>query len=179
MKRKSKSIVMMLVILAIALFSYLNQEKPGNQNSENTETSIVETTDETTDESTVGVEVSSASGTLNLDEQSPYYEAEDVALFIHTYGKLPDNYLTKGEANDLGWDSEKGNLWEVTDKMVIGGDRFGNREGLLPNKQSRIWYECDVNYEGGYRNGERLVFSNDGLIYYTGDHYASFEKWYE
>lgn len=178
MKRKSKSIVTMIVILAIALFSYLNQDKPVDQVSENTENSI----SETTDESTVKVEVASetnVSGDSKLDEQSPYYEAEEVALYIHTYGKLPVNYLTKGEANDLGWDSDQGNLWDVTDKMVIGGDRFGNREGLLPNKASRIWYECDVNYEGGFRNGERLVFSNDGLIYYTGDHYTSFEKWYE
>lgn len=173
MKRKSKSIVTMLVILTIALFSYLNQDKPV---SENTESSIAETTDETTVE--VGSEIN-VSGDSKLDEQSPYYEAEEVALYIHTYDKLPVNYLTKGEASDLGWDSDQGNLWDVTDQMVIGGDRFGNREGLLPNKASRIWYECDVNYEGGFRNGERLVFSSDGLIYYTGDHYASFEKWYE
>ena len=169
MKRKSKSIVMMFVILAIALFSYLNQDKPAGQ-------VIVETTGESTVEVT---SETSVSGTIKLDELSPYYEAEEVAFYIHTYGKLPINYLTKSEAIDQGWDSDKGNLWDVTDQMVIGGDRFGNREGLLPNKTSQIWFECDVNYEGGFRSGERLVFSNDGLIYYTGDHYSSFEKWYE
>lgn len=173
MKRKSRSIVTMFVLLAIALFSYLNQDKPGDQFSENTENTIAVITEESSRE------VTSLSDSLKLDELSPYYEAEEVALYIHTYGKLPVNYLTKGEANDLGWDSDQGNLWDVTDQMVIGGDRFGNREGLLPNKASRIWYECDVNYEGGFRNGERLVFSNDGLIYYTDDHYASFEKWYD
>lgn len=173
MKRKTKSIVTMLTILAIALFSYLNQDKPIDQVGDDTQSATAATTEQPSGE------VTSTTGSIELDEQSPYYEAEEVALYIHTYGKLPINYLTKGEAKDLGWDSDQGNLWDVTDQMVIGGDRFGNREGLLPNKASRIWYECDVNYEGGFRNGERLVFSNDGLIYYTGDHYASFEKWYD
>ena len=63
--------------------------------------------------------------------------------------------------------------------MSIGGDRFGNREGLLPDARSRQWYECDVNYEGGYRGAERLLFSNDGLIYYSGDHYGSCELLYD
>ena len=62
--------------------------------------------------------------------------------------------------------------------MSIGGDYFGNRENLLPNKKNRKWYECDINYNGGYRNSERIVFSNDGLIYYTSNHYESFEQLY-
>lgn len=107
-----------------------------------------------------------------------YYTTDDVAEYLHTFGKLPENFITKDKAEDLGWVSSKGNLWEVTDRMVIGGDRFGNREGLLPSKKGRTWYECDVNYEGGFRGGERIVFSNDGLIYYTKDHYASFKKLY-
>lgn len=120
-----------------------------------------------------------ASDETVLEEDSAYYLAEDVALYIHTFGRLPENYVTKSEAQDLGWISEKGNLWDVADGVVIGGDRFGNREGLLPDASGRIWYECDVNYEGGYRNAYRLVYSNDGLIYYTDDHYKTFEKWYE
>ncbi|HSP48096.1 MAG TPA: ribonuclease domain-containing protein [Clostridiaceae bacterium] len=111
-------------------------------------------------------------------EDGRYYTADDVAEYLHTFGKLPQNFITKNKAEDLGWVSSKGNLWEVTDRMVIGGDRFGNREGLLPSKSGRTWYECDVNYEGGYRGSERIVFSNDGLIYYTKDHYASFKKLY-
>lgn len=111
-------------------------------------------------------------------ESGRYYTTEDVAEYLHTFGKLPENFITKNRAEDLGWVSSKGNLWEVTDRMVIGGDRFGNREGLLPSKKGRTWYECDVNYEGGFRGSERIVFSNDGLIYYTKDHYASFKKLY-
>jgi guanyl-specific ribonuclease Sa len=113
-----------------------------------------------------------------LDEDGYYSSQEEVALYINTYGKLPINYITKSEASKLGWDSQKGNLWEVTDKMIIGGDKFGNREKLLPIADGRIYYECDVNYEGGYRGSERLVFSNDGLIFYTEDHYESFEQLY-
>ena len=101
-----------------------------------------------------------------------------VAKYIHTYNKLPSNYITKKEASKLGWESDEGNLWEVTDKMSIGGDKFGNKEGLLPKKEGRIYYECDVNYEGGYRGAERIVFSNDGLIFYTDDHYESFTQLY-
>jgi ribonuclease T1 len=78
----------------------------------------------------------------------------------------------------LGWDSDQGNLWEVTDQLSIGGDVFGNREGLLPKAAGRIWYECDVNYQGGFRGAERILYSNDGLIYYSDDHYQTFSKLY-
>ncbi len=113
-----------------------------------------------------------------LDENGRYSSPEDVALYIHLYGKLPSNFITKNEAKKLGWDSSKGNLWDVTDQMSIGGDRFGNYEGLLPQADGRTWKECDVNYEGGYRGAERILFSNDGLIYYTNDHYESFTQLY-
>jgi len=112
-----------------------------------------------------------------------YSTPDEVALYLHVFRELPPNFLTKDEARDFGWVSSKGNLWEVTGGMSIGGDVFGNREGLLPEEEDRIWYECDVNYYGGYRGDERLVFANDGLIYYTEDHYESFDMlydgWYE
>lgn len=113
-----------------------------------------------------------------IDEDGYYSSPEDVALYIHTYDELPDNYLTKDEARELGWEASEGNLWEVTDEMLIGGDYFGNREGLLPEEEGRNYFEADVNYEGGYRGAERLVYSNDGLIYYTDDHYDSFQQLY-
>ena len=113
-----------------------------------------------------------------IDENGYYTSPEDVAFYLHIYGKLPDNYITKQDANDLGWDAQKGNLWEVTDKMSIGGNKFENREKLLPESDSRQYYEADVNYEGGYRGAERLVYSDDGLIFYTEDHYESFEQLY-
>lgn len=113
-----------------------------------------------------------------LDENGFYFMPEEVAEYIHTYKKLPNNYITKKEAVALGWVSNEGNLWDVTEKMSIGGDVFGNREGKLPKDNQRKWYECDVNYNGGYRGSERIIFSNDGLIYYTDDHYNSFTKLY-
>ncbi|WP_028273419.1 ribonuclease domain-containing protein [Atopococcus tabaci] len=113
-----------------------------------------------------------------LDEDGYYSSPEDVALYLYTFETLPDNYITKAEARDFGWEASEGNLWEVTDQLIIGGDRFGNREGLLPEAPGRQYYEADVNYNGGYRGEERLVYSNDGLIYYTDDHYDSFTLLY-
>ena len=118
----------------------------------------------------------SSTNAVVIDEDGWYSSKEDVSLYIYTYQELPDNYITKQEARELGWDSDKGNLWEVAEGMSIGGDKFGNREGLLPKKDGRQYYECDIDYEGGYRNGKRMVYSNDGLIYYTEDHYESFEE---
>lgn len=113
-------------------------------------------------------------GQVQVVEGEAYTEPEQVAGYLHLFQELPPNYLSKQEAIALGWDAAQGNLWEVTDKMSIGGDKFGNREGLLPKAPDRQYYECDVNYEGGHRGAERIVYSNDGLIYYTDDHYASF-----
>ena len=112
-------------------------------------------------------------------EDDEYYTPEDVALYLHLYGHLPSNYITKEDAQDAGWVSSKGNLWKVTDHKVIGGSRFGNYEGSLPTAKGRKYYECDVNYYGGYRGEERLVYSNDGLIYYTDDHYNTFTLLYD
>lgn len=114
----------------------------------------------------------------NVEEGGRYTAPEEVAAYLHLYGELPENFITKRKATDLGWESNKGNLWDVTDEMSIGGDSFGNREGRLPDQDGRKWYECDVNYEGGYRGAERLVYSNDGLIYYTDDHYGTFVQFY-
>lgn len=109
-----------------------------------------------------------------ITEDGEYSSKDEVAEYLHLYGHLPPNYITKSEAQDLGWVASKGNLWKVAPGMSIGGDRFGNREGLLPTAKGRKYYECDIDFDGKYRNGKRIVFSNDGLIYYTEDHYESF-----
>ena len=113
-----------------------------------------------------------------ISESGIYSSREEVAEYLHRYGHLPSNYLTKREAQDLGWVASKGNLWQVAPGMSIGGDRFGNREGLLPKASGRTYYECDIDFDGSYRNEKRIVYSNDGLIYYTGDHYESFQLLY-
>ena len=112
-----------------------------------------------------------------IPENGSYTAKEDVALYIHTYGCLPDNFITKKEAQDLGWSG--GSLEPWAPGMCIGGNRFGNYEGLLPEAEGRSYTECDIDTLGaGSRGAKRIVFSNDGLIYYTEDHYASFELLY-
>jgi ribonuclease T1 len=107
-----------------------------------------------------------------------YSTKDEVAAYIHQFKELPPNFITKKEAEKLGWDNSKGNLWEVTKQKSIGGDGFGNMEGLLPKASGRKYYECDINYKGGYRGAERIVYSNDGLIFYSNDHYKTFKKLY-
>ncbi len=110
-----------------------------------------------------------------LDENGTYTSKEDVALYIHLYGRLPENFMTKNEARDLGW--EGGSLEPYAPGMCIGGDRFGNYEELLP--ADRKYRECDIDTLGASSRGaKRIVFSEDGLIYYTDDHYESFELLY-
>lgn len=112
-----------------------------------------------------------------LDEDGVYTTKDDVALYIHTYGHLPDNFITKKEAQSLGWSG--GSLEPYAPGKCIGGSRFGNYEGLLPEAEGRTYTECDIDTLGASKRGaKRIVFSNDGLIYYTADHYESFELLY-
>lgn len=114
---------------------------------------------------------------IKISEDGAYTDKEHVAAYINEFAKLPHNYITKNEAKKLGWQT-KGTLDKVAPGKSIGGDRFGNYERQLPAKNGRGWKECDIDYVKGDRNGKRLVFSNDGLIYYTGDHYKSFTRLY-
>lgn len=109
-----------------------------------------------------------------VEEDGWYSTMEEVAVYLTLYEKLPGNFISKYDAENLGWDNRKGNLDKVAPDCSIGGNRFGNYEGLLPEAKGRKYTECDINYDGGYRNGERIVFSNDGLIFYTSDHYQTF-----
>lgn len=108
-----------------------------------------------------------------LDEGGEYTSAEDVALYLHLYGHLPQNFITKKDARALGWNG--GGLDDYADGKCIGGDRFGNYEGLLPDAPGREYHECDIDtLHAASRGAKRIVYSNDGLIYYTEDHYESF-----
>ena len=119
---------------------------------------------------------SSQSELIEVKKEESYNTVQEVVDYLHLYDELPPNYLTKKEAEALGWDASEGNLWEVVPDASIGGDHFGNFEKLLPEKAGRKYKEADINYEGGYRGPERLIFSNDGLYFYTEDHYESFDK---
>lgn len=108
-----------------------------------------------------------------LDEGGEYTSAEDVALYLHLYAHLPQNFITKKDARALGWNG--GGLDDYADGKCIGGDRFGNYEGLLPDAPGREYHECDIDtLHAASRGAKRIVYSNDGLIYYTEAHYESF-----
>lgn len=112
-----------------------------------------------------------------IDRDGTYTTKDDVALYIYTYGELPHNFITKKEAQALGW--EGGSLEPYAPGCCIGGTYFGNYEGNLPEKDGREYTECDIDTLGQKSRGaKRIVFSNDGLIYYTEDHYNTFELLY-
>ena len=106
-----------------------------------------------------------------------YDDKDRVALYLHLYGELPPHFITKKEAQKLGWDG--GEVEYYRTGAAIGGDYFGNYEGLLPKKKGRSYYECDIDTVGKRSRGaKRIIYSNDGLIYYTDDHYESFTLLY-
>ena len=152
------------------------EPRPASTETQIAETKVSATAIEKTEE-TASVSETTAEK-LSVEKDGSYTTPEDVAEYIHTFGTLPNNFITKSEAKALGWDNKKGNLWDVAEGKSIGGDRFGNYEGLLPEEKGRKYTECDVNYNGGYRGSERIIFSNDGLIYYTNDHYKTFTQLY-
>ena len=115
---------------------------------------------------------------VSVTRDGTYTDKDHVAAYIHEYGKLPSNFISKTKAKKAGWDSESGNLWDVCPGKSIGGGTFYNDDGLLPEKSGRTWKECDIDYEGGYRGAKRICYSSDGLIYYTSDHYQSFTQLY-
>jgi len=112
-----------------------------------------------------------------LPEHGSYTTKEDVSLYLYQYGRLPDNFITKKQAQKLGW--EGGSLEPYAPGKCIGGDYFGNYEKRLPDAKGREYTECDIDTLGAKNRGaKRIVFSNDGLIFYTDDHYESFELIY-
>ncbi len=159
MKKKLPTIAVLILAILYAIFALPQTDAP-----------------EATLPSSVIEEVQpGGSDTLAID--GSYTTKEDVALYIHLYGCLPPNFITKDQARKLGW--EGGGLEDYAPGKCIGGDRFGNYEKLLPDAKGRTWTECDIGTLGSdSRGAKRIVFSSDGLIYYTDDHYESFEQLY-
>lgn len=113
-----------------------------------------------------------------IDERGRYDDAVQVGMYLFIYGELPENYITKAEARALGWPG--GSLEPYAPGCAIGGDRFGNYEGLLPEEKGLAYTECDIGTVGRESRGaKRLVFDGEGRIYYTEDHYDSFTLLYE
>ena len=159
-----------------------NNKSKKRKNKKQIQESVSESSDETSNQEIESAKDSTVetgeNGSINVEENGNYTSKDDVALYIHTYGKLPLNYITKAKAQEMGWDPEKGNLSDVLPGMSIGGSAFGNYEGNLPRATGRRYFECDIDYEGGYRGAKRLIYSNDGLVFYTEDHYKTFEQLY-
>ena len=114
---------------------------------------------------------SSRKSTSNIDDLT---EENRVIANVKEHHELPDYYITKGEARNQGWEVSKGNLCDVLPGKAIGGDRFSNREKTLPKGDS--YFEADVNYSCGRRNADRIVFTKNGDVYLTKNHYKTFEK---
>lgn len=108
--------------------------------------------------------------------EGPIIDPQSIADYLFANGHLPDNFITKKEAQALGWDSSRNYVSDVAPGMSLGGTYFGNYEGVLPKVKGRTYYECDCYYEGGKRNAYRLVFSDDGHVWYSDDHYTTFTE---
>ena len=182
MKNLKSGLKGLFALLAIILAVWFNGvDSLFEEQTSDSSISIAASRSQTIEEGTQESEIQESTETVissGVTQGQSYSTKDEVAAYIHQFNELPPNYLTKDEAEALGWDNAEGNLWEVTDGMSIGGDFFGNREGLLPKKSGRSYYEADIDYDGGFRGAERIVFSNDGLIFYTDDHYESFEQLY-
>lgn len=94
--------------------------------------------------------------------------------YLMQYRKLPDYYVDKQTAREAGWQTKKKKLSAVLPGKSIGGDMYYNDDSKLPSAPGRVWYEADINYVSGKRNRDRILFSNDGLIFVTYDHYQTF-----
>ena len=103
-----------------------------------------------------------------------YHGIYGADVYLVYKGILPEYYTDKKTAVEYGWKKKKGNLSDVLPGKMIGGDIFENRNGKLPYAEGRIWYEADINYSTGYRTKARLLYSNDGFVFATYDHYMTF-----
>lgn len=173
---KLKKFLPIILLALVLIYAFLPDAGPSSdlglvQGSDSAVTAVISNVAEP-DEKDAVTEAEAA-----IDYDGYYYSKDEVALYIYTYGCLPANFVTKAEAEDAGWSG--GSVEKYIPDAAIGGNRFGNREGLLPDAPGRTWTECDINTHGASgRGAERIVFSNDGLIFYTADHYESFEQLY-
>ena len=110
------------------------------------------------------------------EQAGPIIEPQAIADYLFEHGELPENFITKEEAQALGWDSSRNYVSDVAPGKSLGGTYFGNYERKLPKAKGRVYHECDCNYTGGKRGAERIVYSSDGRVWYTADHYETFTE---
>ena len=192
MQNKKSLLYIFLAFVAGLLLMYLfNNYKIEKKNtSENTEISYQKSETQNQDDS-YSYEKKSKKNQDNFEKEKSDFSNKNndssnqideltndeiVVKYLKEHGELPDYYITKSEAKSLGWVPSKGNLCEVVPGRAIGGDIWTNRQKSLPTKSGRKYFEADLNYNCGNRNADRVVFSNDGLVFVTFDHYRSFEE---
>ena len=166
MTKTSCTILVLIISVLLGMLAVLGACSPAPSNSSNHESH------------TSAQSASQKSKAEKVVENGQYTDKNSVAYYVHTFGHLPSNYVSKTKARKAGWVSSEGNLWEVLPGKSIGGSEFYDDDEQLPYKRGRRWTECDIDYNGGFRNAKRIVFSNDGLVFYTNDHYKTFEQLY-
>lgn len=175
MRLKSSSIIIVLLLVIVALLAYntfLHKGKFPKSETAQVNSSVSAQT-ETETETQTKPQVTETSQQQSIEELT---NEKVVVPYVKEHGKLPDYYISKREAKSQGWNPSQGNLCEVLPGRAIGGDVFTNRERSLPTQSGRVWYEADLNFNCGNRNSDRLLFSNDGLVYVTHNHYKTFEQ---
>ena len=192
MQNKKSLLYIFLAFVAGLLLMYLfNNYKIEKKNtSENTEISYQKSETQNQDDS-YSYEKKSKKNQDNFEKEKSDFSNKNnnssnqideltndeiVVKYLKEHGELPEYYITKSEAKSLGWVPSKGNLCEVAPGKAIGGDIWTNRQKSLPTKSGRKYFEADLNYNCGNRNADRVVFSNDGLVFVTHDHYRNFEE---
>ena len=192
MQNKKSLLYIFLAFIAGMLMMYLfnNYKIEKKNNTGNTEISYQKSENQNQDNS-YSYETSSKKNQNNFEERKSDFSDDNntsnnnideltndeiVVKYLKEHGELPDYYITKSEAKSMGWVPSKGNLCEVAPGKAIGGDIWTNRQKSLPTKSGRKYFEADLNYNCGNRNADRVVFSNDGLVFVTHDHYRSFEE---
>lgn len=170
--KKIFALLMCLMFTLMVTFGCKSDKAP---EAKPTTATTQQTVKQTNNTNTTNAIIAANTGKIKIDRNGKYTDKDSVAKYIYQYKALPSNYITKSEAKKLGWQT-KGTLDKVAPGKSIGGDRYGDYENKLPKASNRKWTECDIDYVKGNRNGKRIVFSSDGLIYYTGDHYKTFTK---
>lgn len=177
-KRLPVFIATILVALSTCVLSACGSNADSNPESSVSSTKSIVVSTTSSQSANVSNGSSSGDADISVDENGEYTSKSEVAAYIHVYGHLPSNFISKTKARNAGWDSSKGNLQDVCPGKSIGGSRFYDDDDQLPKASGRTWTECDIDYHGGYRGSKRIIFSNDGLIFYTEDHYKTFEQLY-
>lgn len=171
MNKRIISLVLMAILIAVSLYFKGGEQGAPEPSSGTSSTTQTISSTQSTPPSREAITPRETPKTIDqLTAQN------NVVSFMEKYQKLPAFYMTKKQAREAGWDAKKGNLCEVLPGRAIGGDRFSNREKGLPIADGRQWFEADINYRCGHRGADRLLYSSDGMIFVSTDHYKTFQQ---